>query len=113
MREAKTKRQNVEYRMRACPQFKDCRAPVCPLETVYPNSETRFTLLGEAKCEARLNDRYRLGEGLKYHGLFKVEYSRYEQVDALGKLDLISEGRKEKIASGRGSRNDLKEEVKP
>lgn len=75
----------AEYRMRACPSFIDCNAPVCPLETVYPSGRVR--LAGESECVATKRTRYKLGKGLKFHGLFAREFQGYERMGGFQKLE--------------------------
>lgn len=69
--------------MKACPSYLGCRAPICPLESVYP-SRKRITLPGETHCVANKKTRYRLGKGLKFHGLFAREY---QGMSAMGSLE--------------------------
>ena len=75
-----------EEPMKACPSYERCRAPVCPLESVYP-SKTRFRFPKEAKCSAHQTTRYRFGKGLKFHGLFAKEYLGYARADGFKKLE--------------------------
>jgi len=71
-----------EQAMKSCPSYDGCKAPICPLESVYPTKK-RFNLPGEARCVANKRTRYRLGKGLKFHGLFAREYQGMDRMGAL------------------------------
>ena len=75
-----------EKQMKLCPSHEHCRALVCPLESVYP-SKSRFRFPEEAKCIAHKSTRYRLGRGLKLHGLFAREYRAHERAGGFKKLE--------------------------
>lgn len=71
-----------EQAMRSCPSYDKCNAPVCPLESVYGDGE-RFKLSGESKCVATKRTRFKLGKGLKFHGLFAKEYQGMANMGSL------------------------------
>ena len=78
-----------EHRMKSCPSYVGCAAPICPLETVYPSKE-RFKLEGEADCIANKSTRMKLGQNLKFLGLTKREHAGW----------LVSQSFKESEANG-------------
>ena len=80
------KTKNPEHRMRSCPSFDGCRAPICPLETIYPSNK-RVHLDGEARCVATKKARFKRGEGLKFHGLFAKEYQGMTNMGSLGRFE--------------------------
>ena len=77
---------NKEPQMRACPSFDGCAAPICPLESIYPSTE-RVCLPGEARCVATKRTRFKLGTGLKFHGLFAREYQGMANMGSLGAFE--------------------------
>lgn len=82
-----TKTKHPEYRMRSCPSFDGCNAPICPLETIYPDNQHRIHLEGESRCIANKKTRFRRGEGLRFHGLFAREYQGMAKMGSLERFE--------------------------
>jgi hypothetical protein len=68
--------------MYQCPSFFTCKAPVCPLENIYP-SKTRRRFQEESKCRAQKSVRLKLGKSLKYRGLTLAEFNGYASIAGL------------------------------
>ena len=96
-----------EQQMRDCPSFVGCAAPICPLESIYP-SRNREKIEGEKECVATQRARYKLGKGLKFHGLFSREYHGYANTGGFGYLESISLGQIQENAESKASSDRLK-----
>ena len=59
-----------DARMRSCPSFDNCSAPICPLDEF---SGKRSKGRGEPGCVATKPTRYNLGSDLKNHGFTPLE----------------------------------------
>lgn len=96
-----------EPQMKACPSYIGCRAPICPLESIYPSTE-RFCLPGEARCVANKRTRFKLGKGLKFHGLFAREYQGMAKMGSLERFEASCLGLHGRIASPEASDEAVK-----
>ena len=80
--------------MGKCPRFSWCDVPKCPLD---PHMNKRVAYPGEPKCTLAKSIRYRLGEGLPYHGLTKAEWTakkRWEEKPEEEKQRIIERGKR-------------------
>lgn len=81
--------------MKQCPRFKDCSAPICPLD---PLEDLRKTMPGDDKCGIAKSIRTRIAKGtmLPRQGMTKQEFAawqHYQLMDDQKKKALANRGK--------------------